>query len=296
MNTKLLLSALLIIAFACQPTQQKEQVAESPKDATPAPQLTKVWETDSILTTAESVIYDAFRDVLYVSNINGVPPTAKDNDGFISIVSTDGEIINLEWVTEISAPKGMGIVDSSLFVTNIDEVVEIDIPSGVIVKRYLVNNAEFLNDITTTDTGDLYISDSNLNNIHKLSDNSMTSWHNDSTFQGSNGLLYQGDRMMVASFGGGLFFSLDMNSKSATKFSEGIMGGDGIVALGSDYLVSNWNGEVHFVDANGNRTLILDTKDAGQNAADICYLESKNLLLVPTFFGNTVVAYRVDRR
>lgn len=295
MNAKLLLSALIIVAFACQPAKKQEQTTKQPVEAAPLPKLVKAWETDSLLTTAESVIYDEFRDVLYVSNINGVPPTAKDNDGFISIIATDGEIINREWVTEISAPKGMGIVDSSLFVTNIDEVVEIDIPSGVIVKRYLVNNAEFLNDITTTDNGDLYISDSNLNNIHKLSDSSMTSWHNDSTFQGSNGLLYQGDKMMVASFGGGQFFSLDMATKTANQFSDGIMGGDGIVALDANYMVSNWNGEVHFVDANGNRTLILDTKEAGQNAADICYLESKNLLLVPTFFGNTVAAYKVER-
>ncbi|MEO9964365.1 MAG: hypothetical protein ABJF11_01170 [Reichenbachiella sp.] len=291
-KSNLLFVCLLILGLACQPAQQKEQESTSSPSIS-APQLVKVWETDTLMTTSESVIYDEFRDVLYVSNIGSVPPTAKDNDGFISIISTSGEVIDLDWVTEISAPKGMGIIDSSLFVTNIDEVVEIDIPSGVIVKRYLVGNAQFLNDITITDTEDILISDSNLNNIHKLTDGSMKFWMNDSAFHGSNGLLAQGDQLMVASYGGGEFYRVDRNTKTKTLVASGIEGGDGIVAIGENYLVSNWNGEVHFVDNQGNTSLLLDTKSKGKNAADICFIQSENLLLVPTFFGNTVAAYEV---
>lgn len=292
MKTYSLLFSLLIAGIACQPSKQKQEATELPEKIA-VPTLTKAWETDTVLKTCESVIYDEFRNVLYVTNINGVPPTAKDEDGFISILSTDGTIINLNWVTEISAPKGMGIVDSSLFVTNIDEVVEVDIPSGVIVKRYPIADAQFLNDITTSAEGDVFISDSNQNTIHRLSNGEISLWLNDSTFQGSNGLLHQGSHIMVASFGGGEFYRMDTNTKMKETLADSIKGGDGIIALPEGFLVSSWFGEVHFVDNSGARILLLDTKEIGQNAADICYLGEKNLLLVPTFFGNTVVAYKV---
>ena len=293
MKTNIFIISIIFWGLACQPNKSKEEANETPVEQTKIPTLTKKWETDTVLTTSESVIYDSYRDVLYVSNINAVPPTAKDDDGFISIVSTMGEILNLKWVTEISAPKGMGIVDSSLFVTNIDEVIEIDIPSGVIVSRYPVEGAQFLNDITTSSDGSIYFSDSNTNNIHVLQNGEITLWNNDSTYTGPNGLLHQGSHIMVASYGGDEFSRIDINTKMRETITDSIPGGDGVVAFGEHYLVSNWNGEVHFVDNTGRRTLLLDTKNEGQNAADICFLPQQNLLLVPTFFANTVVAYEV---
>ncbi|SMD32081.1 hypothetical protein SAMN04488029_0421 [Reichenbachiella faecimaris] len=292
MRTTMILASFVLFGLACQPTKQKEETMTAPEKIAP-PTLTKAWETDSTMLTCESVIYDTFRDVLYVANINGVPPTAKDNDGFISIISTDGEVIEQEWVTEISAPKGMGIVDSSLFVTNIDEVVEIDIPSGMIVSRYPIEGAAFLNDISVTNDEDVYISDTGTNTIHVLNNGDIRTWLNDSTLVGPNGLLHQGSHIMVASYYGDEFSRIDINTKMRETITDSIPGGDGIVSYGDHYMVSTWNGEVYFVDNTGSSTLILDTKSAGQNAADICYLSEKKLLLIPTFFGNTVVAYAV---
>ncbi|MEP3388975.1 MAG: hypothetical protein ABJO02_12350 [Reichenbachiella sp.] len=292
MRTNILFAAIVLMAAACQPTKKKEESVSVPEKIT-VPTLTKVWETDSTLQTPESIIYDESRGVLYVSNINAVPPTAKDNDGYISIISTEGEIIEREWVTEISAPKGMGILDSSLFVTNIDEIIEIDIPSGVIIARYPIEGAAFLNDISVTKEAEVYISDTGTNTIHVLNNGDVRTWLNDTTLVGPNGLLHQGSHLMVASYFGDEFSRIDINTKMTEVLSDSIPGGDGIVAFGEHYFVSNWNGEVHFVDNFGNRTLILDTKAEGLNAADICYLPEKNLLLVPTFFGNTVAGYEV---
>lgn len=292
MRINILATSLLLLTFACQPTKKKEENVSTPEKVT-VPILTKAWETDSTLQTPESVVYDKFREVLYVSNINAVPPTAKDNDGYISVVSTEGKIIEREWVTEISAPKGMGILDSSLFVTNIDEIVEIDIPSGVIIARYPIDGAAFLNDISVSKNEKIYISDTGTNTLHVLNNGKVTTWLNDTTLVGPNGLLHQGNHLMVASYFGDEFSRIDINTKMKEVISDSIPGGDGIVAYEDHYFVSNWNGEVHFVDNFGNRTLVLDTKAKGHNAADICYLPEENLLLVPTFFGNTVAAYEV---
>ena len=97
--------------------------------------LEKVWETTTELKTPESVLYDEERDIIYVSNING-SPAELDGNGFISILDSNGKIKNLKWVTGLNAPKGMAIYKTKLFVSDIKQLVEIDIKSGKILKKY----------------------------------------------------------------------------------------------------------------------------------------------------------------
>jgi len=80
------------------------------------------------------------------------------------------------------------------------------------------------------------------------------------------------------------------------KIAEGLVGGDGIIPYGSDFIISNWNGEINYVSAKGEVTKLLDTKTDKVNAADIAYLPEQKLLLVPTFFANKLVAYEVKTK
>src|SRR5688572_10134426 len=142
--------SLAIVLAACQP---------SPKTETPvAPKLTLKWESDTVLTTCESVIYDPTNDVLYVANINGAPD-GKHGNGFIAKVSLDGKVTTQQWVTGMDAPKGMGIANGKLYVSDINRIHEIDISSGKIANTYTVDSAKFLNDITTDASGKVYVSD-----------------------------------------------------------------------------------------------------------------------------------------
>jgi hypothetical protein len=52
---------------------------------------------------------------------------------------------------------------------------------------------------------------------------------------------------------------------------------------------------VHYVSPEWKNTKLLDTSADKINAADIEYIPEKRLLLVPTFFKNTVVAYEVSK-
>ncbi len=78
-----------------------------------------------------------------------------------------------------------------------------------------------------------------------------------------------------------------------TFLADSLQGGDGVVAMGDNYIVSGWNGAVFHITGSGEKTLLLDTQDIKMNAADIEFISDKKLLLVPTFFGNTVAAYEV---
>jgi hypothetical protein len=80
-----------------------------------------------------------------------------------------------------------------------------------------------------------------------------------------------------------------------TEIAGGLENPDGIEAVGDGgYLVSAWNGKVSYVSPEGEVTLILDTTADEISAADIEYVPELKLLLVPTFYGISVVAYQLS--
>ncbi len=294
-STLLILVLGSIMVWSCQTKQTTESTQEATTpEIVSKPTLEKKWESDSTMITSESVLYSAEEGILYVSNIGGVPPTAKDGDGFISKMSLEGEILEEKWITGLDAPKGMGISNGNLYVANITELVEISIAESKITNRWPIEDAQFLNDISIDSEGNIYISDSNTNKIHMASEGTVSTWLSDSTLGGPNGLFHQGSKLMLATFGSGEFKEISTADKSIKTIATEIPGGDGVEAVGDDYLVSNWNGEIYYVTSTGEKTLLLDTKDDA-NSADIEYIAEKNLVLVPTFFDNKVVAYELKK-
>ena len=68
---------------------------------------------------------------------------------------------------------------------------------------------------------------------------------------------------------------------------------DGIrVDESGNYLVSHWEGQLYRIDAYGTPVEILDLQPEGLNAADFEYVAETRTLVIPTFVGNRVVAYR----
>ncbi len=255
--------------------------------ATPQVSLEQVWATDSLLETPESVFYDQDADVLYVSNIVG-KPSEKDGEGYISKLSLDGEILEQKWVTGLDAPKGIVVMDGNLYVTNVDELVEINIASGEITNRYPVEGAGFLNDPVVAD-GKVLFTDSETGKVHALENGAVSTW-NETGLERPNGLAYNNGKVLIASNG---LRTITQNGEQEV-IAEGIDASDGIGIVSDDsYLVSNWNGEVYFVVEGLEKVRVLDTKDQNINSADIEYVKDRNLLLVPTFNDNRVVAYRL---
>lgn len=290
MRFYLCLIALIVFASACESRKQENEETASSGNANTPVTLQLKWETDTLLTTCESVIYDEDQQVLYVANING-QPNQKDGNGFISKVSLEGEITEAHWVQGMDAPKGMGLHDGKLYVADIDRVHEVDIESGRISNTIPVEGAQFLNDITV-DNGKIYISDSDGGTIYLLEDGQLTAWMEN--LDGPNGLFSENGELLVALWNGKSLNTVDASSKEISLRSEGIENPDGIEAIGNnEFLVSSWNGMVHHIDSDWKKTLVLDTRQDSLNAADIEYISSMNLLLVPTFFKNKVMAYEV---
>lgn len=258
------------------------------------------WQTDSF-KNPESVVYDAQRGLLYVSNVNG-KPADQDGNGFISIVALDGSIQQLEWVTGLDAPKGLAIRGDRLYVADIDTLVEIEIPSGDILNRYTAAKAKFFNDVTAANNGDIYVSDMILNRIYHLHDGKLSLWLEDPALDSPNGLLAQNGQLIVASWGvmtegfatetpGHLkTVSLDTKSIDSLGSGEPIGNLDGVeVGREGGFYVTDWMaGKLLHISRDGHAELLLDLD---QGSADLEYIADRNLLLIPMMNNNSLQAY-----
>ena len=296
-NTFALLT--LILAVACNSPVAEENTADteaaavenetSEEAAVAEPTLTMAWETDTVLITNESVLYNPEGDQIFVSNING-QPLDQDGNGFISILNRDGSIAELEWVTGLDAPKGMAVHDGVLYVTNIDELVAVDIASGSISNRYPVEGAQFLNDVTIGN-GVVYFSDMNTGKLHALEEGTLKLVAEG--LDGLNGLAYNSDEDHLYMLNANGLQRMDEDG-SISDVNTTVTGGDGLILLEDDvYLATRWQGEIWLVK-DGEATKLLDSKADELQTADIGYLPEENLVLVPRFFSDKVTAYTLS--
>jgi len=296
MKLSFLTSIFLTSILFCSCNQNKKKaeniLANTKTTELQKPELELVWETDSVFKTTESCLFDAKHNVIYVSNVNNAPRT-KDNNGFISLLSTDGKIIKLDWATGMSAPKGMVYFNEVLYVTDIDAVLEIDAHTGKTLKKHVLEGALMLNDLTVDAMGTVYVSAMDTNKIYALSDDEFTLWKDN--LNKPNGLLVDGKSLLVATMGDGIFKAYDIETKKETKHIASNLGkADGVVKLTSgNYVVSDWLGEIHYIK-DGKTTSLLNTiENKNLQTADIGSIVNKNIILVPTFFGNSVKAYKL---
>jgi hypothetical protein len=248
--------------------------------------LVKLWETDSVFRTPESVLYESKTNMLYVANMNPDHPGA----GSIGRMSADGKTVVTDWVGGLTSPKGMGIYRGMLYVAELTAVAVIDIEKAVVVKRIPVEGAAFLNDITIDKKGNVYVSDSRTLKVHRIVKGIVGTLVQN--LQGPNGLLAVGADLLVLDKGnlvrvtaGGQVGSITIGMDPTTDGVEEVKE--------NEYLVSSWNGVLYYINANGNKQTLLDTRTQKINSADIGYDAKRRIVYVPTFFGNRVVAYEL---
>jgi DNA-binding beta-propeller fold protein YncE len=252
--------------------------------------LEKLWETDSVFKVPESVLPDLKKNLVYVSNIDGTDPWGKDGKGFISKLGLDGKVITLEWVKGLNAPKGMGMFRNNLFVADLNEVVVIDIEKGEVLRKVVVPNAENLNDITVDPKGIVYVSDSKTKRVYRIQ-GSNANPHLEG-LQGPNGVLWHKENLYILDRGG--FYRVEYD-RSLTKIVDGIEGGsDGLQAVyDKEYIASGWAGVIYYINADGTKEILLDSRAEKINTADIAFDAGLRILYVPTFFKNKIVAYKL---
>lgn len=271
---KLIIPLLLISAMAASAQEHK---------------LVKLWETDSVVAVPESVLPDLKNNILYVSLIDG-GGWDVDGKGGIAKLGADGKNYNPGWVGGMNAPKGLGRYGNRIYAADISEVVVVDIPARKIIKKIAIEGASGLNDITVSDRGVVYVSDSKTSRIWKITNNIPSLYLEN--VKGANGLkAIKGDLIYAE---GPSLLRADAQKK-ITKIAEIPESIDGIEPVGhGDFIVTAWVGYIYYVHANGRVDLLLDTHLEKKNTADIGYDPVKRVLYVPTFLAKRVTAYKLN--
>ncbi|MES2646277.1 MAG: ATP-binding protein [Bacteroidota bacterium] len=252
--------------------------------------LEKIWETDTIIRTPESVYFDFKRSTLYVSLIDGAPWEA-DGKGGIAKMSVDGTTVDQDWIKGLHCPKGIGVSGNKMYVADLNTVVVINIKKGTIEKRINPEGAVNLNDVTVTPSGIVYVSDSKNATVYKIEEDKAALFLD--SLPGVNGLSYVNNELIIAS---GKDFLKINSRKERIPLAALPQGGDGIEPAGNGgFIVSSWPGYIYFVNPGGKVDLLLDTHEAKKNTADIGFDPYTGMVYVPTFFGKTIAAYKIKQ-
>lgn len=266
-----------------------------------------LWQlSDSAIVNPEGTYYYPEDNIIFVSSVVG-DELEKDGEGWISLVSPEGELLDPKWVEGFNAPHGMRSYQDQLWVADIDELVVIDIPSATILSRIPISGAEFLNDVAISEAGQVFVSDTLTNHIYVVDalDESypVNIFAEGVTLESPNGLFVDGDQLLVAGWGNitdpvtfdtdvpGNFYALNLNSAQKQPITTSPLGNlDGIEQdAQGNFIVSDYTaGTISVINPlDGQPYLWVSDLES---SADISFLP-EGLVVVPSLTANTVTAY-----
>jgi sugar lactone lactonase YvrE len=262
-----------------------------------APGVEKLWETTAEFKVPESVAWDSKREVYYVSNYDGYNPSRGEGRQSISRIAADGSTVDPDWVTGLRNPVGLKVHGDRLWVAERTGLAVIDIESASILERHEVE-AGFPNDITLDREGRVYLSDSMRGVVYRFTDGAFEEWLTGRQVQSPNGLHVMGDELLIGVNGDHCVKAADLETgelRTVSNLGPGIIDGIGDDGNGN-IIVSHWQGRIFRITPDGNVTKMLDTSVPVTQSADIAVVTETGMLLVPTFLGNTVAAYRLESK
>ena len=240
---------------------------------------------------------------IFVSMIAGQPGD-RDGNGRIMKLAPDGTVVSASWVTGLNAPKGLRSHNGTLWTADIDEVVGIDIANSRIASRVKIEGAQFLNDVAVGEDGTVYVSDMLASKIYAVKDGKATVFAEGDAMEYPNGLLVEGDRLIVGGWGKpeadfstkvpGHLFALDLKTKQKTLITPKPFGNiDGVESDGrGGYIVTDFpKGQLLQVTKAGEGTRL---RQFMAGAADLAFVPVGNIAIVPHMMENKIAAYDIS--
>ena len=282
--------------------------AEAPKPEEPkAPPA--AWRVTDGISTPESVLFDAAGDRFFVSNING-KPNEVDNNGYITELSADGKVVKPKLIEggkdkiKLDAPKGLGLLNGVLYVSDITVVRKFDVKTGAPKGEIAVKDSTFLNDLAIAPDGRVFVTDSGI----KLGANGFDPTGTDAVYvidkagkvkplakakelNGPNGVLFVDNKVLVNTFGSNEIYRLDDKGAKQDVTTVPTGGLDGFASVGDSLFVSSWQGNTIYKGKLGQKfePLVQGLK----GAADFAFDSKRSRVVVPRFTENAVEAYDV---
>ena len=242
--------------------------------------------------------------VYFISSTNG------DDVGWVSKLAADGSMINSRWATDLRHPMGMRVSGKRLWINNTTEIVglNLDNPNDRIV--HPIDGAISLNDLATDSSGHAYLSDSMNSRVVRVD---LATGENStyiSTLPSSpNGVLVQGDRLYIASWGvmsdrpeeraewitktaGDLYWVSLKDSKKSRHIIVPELGNlDGVeIDQKGNIYVSDWESGKLYKISNGAK-MVVNLGQYGQGLADIGLNLLTGELVLPVMLSSEVLFF-----
>ena len=203
----------------------------------PCEALAQITVTD--LQTPYSFVSNSAGQEYFISSVNGDAQSA-DNNGFITKLDASGKLINLKFIQggtdgiTLNAPKGMALVEQTLYVADLDTLRAFDTVSGKPVASTSMAAAPgqvpvSLTDVAYDGAGLLYCSDQRGNRIYRveLPSRKVTVLVSDPALAGPAGLAVHptSGQLIAVSWDKGKILSITPEGIVSEIFSNGFFSG-----------------------------------------------------------------------
>ncbi|MGW9685695.1 hypothetical protein [Flagellimonas sp. 2504JD1-5] len=278
---KVLLSIIAVYFIVCScklnPNEKGSQATDLDEAKGSTNPAVVQWVTGDLLQNVESVAYDPVNHVYYAS-------CGKDyklgTNGYISKISSTGELLEATWIKNLNRPTGMAIRDNILYVADINRLLIIDIAKGQVMESIpepIPNSG--LNDVAVNHKGDLFITASFVHSIFKLEQEHLEIFiEDDEKLKWANGITFVGKDLIV---GGTNLVKIDIASKKIDVLilKPSIADFDGIVSdgIGGLYATTVENSALWYINENLE---VKEMASGGGYFGDLDYLVSQKKLSI----------------
>jgi sugar lactone lactonase YvrE len=299
--TRLLCAVIALAMAGAVPAaaQQASTAGSQPFAAGPPLKLSSNAKTYGGFRFAESISYDAERD-LYVAVNAGIAQDVVANDGYVSLVNPDGTAHTLKWIgvnrngLTLNHPLGSHIANGMLYVVDIDTVRWFDMKTGEPRGNIQVPGVTRFNDLEVAPDGTIYAT--------QTGDQNSASWRvYKITPQGQASVLVSGaplaqpngvafdpkGNIVVVNIGSSDVLTFSPAGQLLTTEQSTDAGNDGIAVLsdGTKYVSSVRQGTVARIRP-GQKAEVVAT--GIPSAASMTYDPKRNRLVIPMNDWNAI--------
>ncbi|MEL7147350.1 MAG: hypothetical protein AAFO69_13335, partial [Bacteroidota bacterium] len=205
-----------------------------------------------------------------------------------------GQIINSRWLTGLSAPRGLCIANDALYVADSEHVLKVNLQTARVLDTIQAPEIHSLTDLEVSSEGLIYVTDAASNSIYTIQNDELKLWKSDAALQNPTGLYLAEDQMLVTSANGHKLMAIDLKSRQTKQIADSLQMARGITKIGQDLIVGGLAGQLYGVKQSMDfRWPLVDLQAQKDDVADILYVKEYDVLFIPTFKGNSVLAVSV---